>query len=180
MSKIISLNFINKNNICLNPDNYPIIYFWDGYNTIFDTMLEDVNFINLLTSQYCTVENYTNINIYMNEYDLELESYSQEILELQSKMPLNLEILHQLAYKYIETILIDLHKISLKKDFEELSESSVDNIIKIYTILENKYKERISYETLKKYILSQLQQKYNLNNDNCEYIINLYSEIIDL
>ena len=182
MSKIVSLNFIkqdNKNNsICLNPSNYPILYYWDGQETIFEAMIKDDSFINLLTTQYCTVDNYSNINIYMNEFDLDNNSYNQEIIELQKQMPLTIDILQNLAYSYIETILIDLHKISIKEDYKLLVESHIDNIINIYTILKSKYKERISQETLKQYILSQLQQKYKLNNLNCEHIIKLYNDII--
>ena len=182
MSKIISLNFIiqdNKNNsICLNTSNYPILYYWDGQETIFEAMIKDDSFINLLTTQYCTVDNYSNINIYMNEFDLNSNIYNQEIIELQKQMPLTLEILQNLSYSYIETILIDLYKISVKEDYKILVESHIDNIINIYTILKSRYKERISQETLKQYILSQLQQKYKLNKSNCEHIIKLYNDII--
>ena len=182
MKKLISINFIktnNKNNsICLNPDNYPIIFYWDGTMTIFDALVEDLGFINLLKSQYCTVDNYSNINLYMNEFDIEEESYSQEILELQSKLPLSLDILQYLAYKYIETILLDLYKISIKEEYKLLVESDIDNIVNIYTILKDRYKERINPETLKNYILSQLQQKYQLNQTNCDYVIKIYSDII--
>lgn len=114
----------------------------------------------------------------MNEFDIEEESYSQEILELQSKLPLSLDILQYLAYKYIETILLDLYKISIKEEYKLLVESNIDNIVNIYTILKDKYKERINPETLKNYILSQLQQKYQLNQTNCDYVIKIYSDII--
>ena len=182
MSKIISLNFIKQdeknNSICLSPSNYPILYYWNGQESVFDAMIHDDGFINLLTTQYCTVDNYSNINIYMNEFDLDSNIYNQEIIELQKQMPLTLEILQSLSYSYIETILIDLHKISIKEDYKLLVESHIDNIINIYTILKSRYKERISQETLKQYILSQLQQKYKLNSSNCEHIIKLYDDII--
>lgn len=182
MAKIISLNFIktdDKNNsICLSPSNYPILYYWDGRETVFEAMIEEIGFIELLTTQYFTLENYSNISIYMNEYNLDNNEYSQEILDLQSKLPLTLDILQNLSYTYIETILLDLYKISLKEDYKLLVESHIDNIINIYTILKDKYKERISQETLKQYILSQLQQKYKLNVSNCNYVIKLYNDIL--
>ena len=182
MAKIVSLNFIkndDKNNsICVSPSNYPILYYWDGQETVFDAMIEEIGFVELLTTQYFTLENYSNISIYMNEYNLDNNEYDQEIVELQKKLPLTLDILHNLAYTYIETILIDLYKISMKEDYKLIVESHIDNIINIYTILKDKYKERISQETLKQYILSQLQQKYKLNNFNCEYVIKLYNDIL--
>ena len=179
MSKIISLNFIHKNNKCLNPNKYPIIYFWDGINNIFDSMLGDIEFTNFLINNFCTIENYTNINIYMNEFEIENESYSQEILELQSIFPLTNKFLESLSYVYIETILLDLYRISIKEEYKLLVESNIDNIINIYYILKDKYKERINSETLNKYILSQLQQKYNLNKDNCDEILKIYKGIIE-
>ena len=181
MSKIISLNFIkNQNNQIsyLNPNNFPILFYWNGSNTIYDEMKNNHEFIDLILDKFCNISNYTQTMIYISDYDIENEQYSQYIISIQEFYPIKQNLLNNLGYIYIEQILLDLYKITMKEEYKLLVESIIDNILNIYTILKDKYQERINPITLQKYILSELQQKYLLTSDNCNYIIKLYNDII--
>lgn len=182
MNKIVSLNFIKTNSDnsieYLNPNKFPIMFFWNGNDTVIQEMSNNEEFIELIITKYCTTDNYSLTNIYLTDYNIDEDSYEQHQIEIQRFITLAAEELKQLSYKYIEEILLNLYKTSMKDEYKLLVESDIDNIINIYTILKDKYKTRISPETLKNYILSQLQQKYKLTESNCEEIIRLYDEII--
>ena len=182
MSKIISLNIIKKSNtelpVYLNPTNFPILFFWNGQNTMIQEMKADEEFMKLLLNQICTVNNYSSSFINVLSYDMDTEEYKQYTIAIQDFIDLDDDLLGDLEYSYIETILLNLYKIAMKKDYKLIVESSIDNILNIYTILKNTYKERVSPTTIKQYILSELQQTYKLNNNNCNYVIQVFNDII--
>lgn len=176
MSKILSLNFVKTN--LLNPTKFPLLFYWNGENTVIEEMTNNEDFMELVVNKYCTIELYSYTTIYLIEYDIDNDKYEQINIPIQKFLSIENDRLYNLRYKYIEEILLNLYKISMKEEYKLLVESDIDNIVNIYTILKNKYKERINPETLQKYILSQLQQVYQLNNFNCNYIIKTYDEII--
>jgi len=182
MQKILSINIINQKDknhqYILNPTSHPIIFYWDGQKNIVDEIFGNEQFLEYIYNNILNIENYSFTYLYYNDYDIEDDNIRQESLNLQDIYKLSLHNLSNLANDYIFDIMINLYKIVYKKEYDCKYDTIIDNIMDIYRILKNKYKERISVETLEQYVRSQLQQQYLLNADNIEYVLNVYRELI--
>ena len=183
MIKILSLNLVKNslnNNKILNPSNYPILYYWDGNNQVINEILNNKEFSQYINDKIINLDNYSFTKLYIIDYDLDSENYNQQIVDIQELYSLSINNYNDLAYQYLYNIFKKLYNISIKKEYKPTdNDTYIDDIIEIYTLLKNKFKERISVETLKQYIISQLQQEYKLNKNNIDYIINLYKDIIN-
>ena len=132
-----------------------------------------------MNSNILNINNYSFSHIYYNEYAIDDDKIQQKSMSIQDIYELEKNHLYNLVLEYIYDIMVKLYQIVYKKNYENDDKSEIDNIINIYTILKEKYKERVSSTTLEQYIRSQLQQNYLLNNANIEYIISIYKDLIN-
>jgi len=182
MNSIICFNIIGKDNKLINPNgiNTPILYSWVNENDLFGTMRKDEGFYEYLSNVCFNINNYQYTKMYFIKYDIKNDNYSNYEYVIQNEYKLkNIEDNNAFYLDYIIEILKTLYKYSIKKDYiinDELSK--IDNITSIYTELKNKFEKKIISDTFINYVRSELQQKYLLNKDNTEYIINKFKELI--
>ena len=185
MIKLLSINIINQKDkqypIILNPTSHPIIFYWNDLNenNIIDEIFQNEQFLEYMNSNILNINNYSFSHIYYNEYAINEDKIQQKSMSIQDIYELEKNHLYNLVLEYIYDIMVKLYQIVYKKNYENDDKSEIDNIINIYTILKEKYKERVSSTTLEQYIRSQLQQNYLLNNANIEYVINIYKDLIN-
>ena len=181
MKKILSLNLVNTQLKNLNPSTYPILFYWNQDHTIEEELLNNEDFKDFINKEILNVENYSYTKIYIVGYDIETEEYNQKTIDIQYLYNMNDLDLVILSQQYILEIFKNLHRISIKSEYSINNDdiSIIDDIIKIYTILKNKFDKRISPETVKQYLISQLEQEFKLSDQNIQYIINTYNQIIN-
>ena len=85
----------------------------------------------------------------------------------------------KLSLEYLVAIFKYLYKYALKEEYKENEDQSyIDIIIDIYHILKERNQKKILPETVRNYILSELQQKYKLSVKNMDYVLTQYDNII--
>lgn len=185
MQKILSINIISKKDKqehkLLNPVLYPIIFYWNDLNNnnLIDEVFHNDAFLDYINSNILNTENYSFSYMYYNEYTVDEDEIQQHSIDIQNIYKMKDNNLYSLANDYIFDIMSNLYQIVYKKNYEIDNKPKIDIILDIYTILKEKYKERVSSETLEQYIHSQLQQKYILSSDNIEFVLNIYKELIN-
>ena len=72
-----------------------------------------------------------------------------------------------------------LYKTSIKEEYEYIeNKDEIYNIINIYNKLKNKFKTRVSTETIINWVRSVLLEKDNFNIKNTNYIIDKLTKIL--
>lgn len=168
MNTFCAINIIDSNNRLRNKDLCPIMYIWDGQENLFESMKKTEDFSNYIKElgffEKCKDYNFGKIIgfTYKKEDDKEKSYEHQEIL-IQELFPCDLE--NPLSQYILNECMEDLYYKAFKKKLEN------PNVVTIYNKLKEKYKERLSDETIYQAIRSKLQtdEKYiglNLNNIN--------------
>lgn len=173
--KLFAFNILSSQGTLFNPTSIPILYeYTDKQNEdLYDSMTQNEGFKYIIDTKCMNIKEYAFSKISMLIYDIDTEEYSDNVEYIQDIY----KVSNELADEYILDIFKYLHKYSLKTDYESNLESSIDIIIDIYSKLIEKFKTKINKTTLKEYIRSQLQQKYKLNSDNVNKIIERYENI---
>jgi len=133
--------------------------------------------MNYIENTCLNTKNYSISKMCYFIYNIIDETYNQYEKNIQDIIPI--ENHNILSLDYILEIFKNLYKISMKKDYESQNEDNkIEDILQIYQELKEKYNTRVSLETIKKYIQSELN-KMGLNDDNISYINQQLSNIIE-
>lgn len=120
---------------------------------------------------------YSTINIIM--YDLEHNDTKNVSYNIQMIYDMKTNELKELAYLYLYDILNELHN-ELNNELNEgnnIKQNVVEDIRKLYDEIYQINNENISKETILKYVESKLQQKYELTQNNINFIIETFLKI---
>ncbi len=176
MDKLISINIITTDNLLLNQTKYPILYYYNDSSDLINSLLNDIEFSSYLDNTCINTKYYSITKICYFIYNIESEVYTQEEKNIQDIIPIQNK--SQLAFQYLLEIFSNLYKISMKKEFAS-TDDIIINIANIYQELKKKYNQRVSIETIKKYIQGELQNTYHLNSNNVQYILSKLEDIIE-
>ena len=173
--KFIAFNILSSQGTLFNPTSIPILYEYidEQGEDLYASMTHNDAFNDLINTTCMNIKEYPYSKISMVLYDDNTGIYSDNVTYIQDIY----NITNELADEYLLDIFKYLYKYSLKTDYESKFELAMDMIIDIYSRLIERFKSKINKTTLKEYIRSQLQQKYKLNTDNTDKIIERYESI---
>lgn len=175
---IVVINIINESNLSIL-NRIPIVFLWDGEGNLTDSIMrhenmkkylesnnvfKDINLYSNVSLNYCTAFSKT-------EYSTD-KLYIQDIFKIsdfENYKNLILNILTDIYYKKI-------------KGADEIGNSIPTDEEKIRFIinkLKEKYDNKLNIETVINYIRQQLKEKYSLNDNNSQFLINIIKDSID-
>ena len=187
---LVAINLITKDRQLLNPTDVPILLYWnDGAGR---TIAEEY-FFNDVSHNYtiklcCNMDLYTfsELNLFYfkdNDGDGE-EDYTEYKVDIQELFELNkLNDVERVFYKeYINQIFDYLYNCVYKESPEWSLEpwQWEDDIIHIYKKIKEKSPDRVTKATVVNYVRSELSQKYGLNPNNTNWIIENLQKILKL
>ena len=182
MDYLVSLNIISSTGKLLNYSNVPILFYWDNDD---ETLLENKIFEykdwqNYIEDVCLNIKEYAESKISYFKYNIKSESIEQNTFNIQHYYLLQYSDRgKKLSLEYLVAIFKYLYKYALKEEYKENEDQSyIDIIIDIYHILKERNQKKILPETVRNYILSELQQKYKLSVKNMDYVLTQYDNII--
>ena len=185
-SCFVAINIVSSElenvNILLNDNNgFPIIFYWNGIDDIFDKISKDEKFLNIINNYVFNYDTYDKTFLKLSFINTGNENiYNQKevsIQELYSLENLNKDFM----YMYLQNIVTDLYEKFFKEkyiisDIEDLT--SKDIIKDIFYKIENNDKREIVQSTIINYIRNKLNENTKLTKENKEYLINSLEDII--
>ena len=180
MNQLVAFNIISGDKL-LNPTNVPVLYYWNNEDgNLSDDLINDENFKNFIEDTCLNVNEYAKSKISYFKYDMSTEAYAQDVMIVQKVYSLSKINGKHLALSYLIEIFKYLYKYAIKEDYDVKNDTpAIDILLDIYNILKERNQKKILPETVRNYVRSELQQKYKLNEDNIEYILSSYDEIIN-
>lgn len=182
---LVAINIINNENDkkeLLNKTNFPILYYWDGENSLTESIKNDVDF-----KQYC-LSICNNLDIYLNskihyfyfKFKDDTDDYTEfDELPLTDIIKLDEFNDNSIYINYLIYLFKRLYFNAYKTEYNtELN--NIDIIEDIYKQIKNKFSTRISKTTIINWVRSRLTKKnidiYNTNIiiDNLTNILNKY------
>lgn len=185
-SCFVAINIVSSElenvNVLLNDNNgFPIIFYWNGIDDIFDKISKDEKFLNIINNYVFNYDTYDKTFLKLSFINTDNENiYNQKevsIQELYSLENLNKDFM----YMYLQNIVTDLYEKFFKEkyiisDIEDLT--SKDIIKDIFYKIENNDKREILQSTIINYIRNKLNENTKLTKENKEYLINILEDII--
>lgn len=182
MDYLVSLNIISSTGKLLNHSNVPILFYWDNDDetTLENKIFEYKDWQNYIEDVCLNIKEYAESKISYFKYNIKSESIEQNTFNIQHYYLLqNSDRGKKLSLEYLVAIFKYLYKYALKEEYKESEDQSyIDIIIDIYHILKERNQKKILPETVRNYILSELQQKYKLSVKNMDYVLLQYDNII--
>ena len=200
--KILSFNITkyisDKNTYILKnvTNEYPSLFYLNKNDeeNITNVLMTNSQFNKYIHSEILnniSYYSYSTINIIM--YDLEHNDTKSINYNIQMIYDMKTNELKELAYLYLYDILNELHnelnlnyKLNneLNEDLNDtlneennIKQNVVEDIRKLYDEIYQINNENISKETILKYVESKLQQKYELTQNNINFIIETFLKI---
>ena len=185
MNYLVAFNIISaKNDKLLNPSDVPVLFYWneETENDLSKDLVNDENFKNYIDDYCINIKEYSGSHISYLKYNIKTEELTQDTLFVQDVYKLtNISIGKKLALQYLLDIFKYLYHYATKEIYmyDNDKKADIDVLLDIYNILKERNQTKILPETVRNYVRSELQQKYLLHNDNIEYILSQYDEIIN-
>ena len=190
---LVAINIIqnvDNQNILLQQNTVPMLFYWNGEGTIQDSLVKDKNFVNRIIELCVNSDKYTSSSIsyfYFTYDENDSEKYQEANYNIQDLF--SLEFLDNeyhydysiIAKSYLYKIFQSLYKQSMKKDFESDDDFLFDNaqsIKHMYDDIQNKYKQKFIKESCLNYVRSELMKVYQLSNKNSNMIIEFLNSCI--
>lgn len=174
---LVAINVVDKNSSLLNPTPVPILFYWDGKDSLEDIIKESNDFKEFISYKTFNSGNYTtsSINYFFFEYDEEgNEKYTEGHIDVQSLYLLE-NMSEQESLFYYEYLMKHVNKLyvnAFKKEFINDSGLKTDDIIKeIYNQIQGAYSSKFSYDTFINYMRLNLQKHENMNSQNIEFVL---------
>ena len=185
-SCFVAINIVSSElenvNILLNDNNgFPIIFYWNGIDDIFDKISKDEKFLNIINNYVFNYDTYDKTFLKLSFINTGNENiYNQKevsIQELYSLENLNKDFM----YMYLQNIVTDLYEKFFKEKYiiSNIEDLTSKDIIKdIFYKIENNDKREILQSTIINYIRNKLNENTKLTKENKEYLINSLEDII--
>lgn len=180
---LVAINILDINNILLNNQltsnnsSAPLLYYWNGETDVINDLQNSESLCKRCSSLFINnPEDYLTISLslFYFKYDEngeeqyeDVHKNIQDIIYLENLD--NDEIVNHFILKHFSY----LYKTSIKEEYEyDNNKDEIYNIIVIYNKLKNKFKTRVSTETIINWVRSVLLEKDKFNAKNTNYIIN--------
>lgn len=185
---LVAINIVKDNNILLNPTAIPILLYWNDkqYKTIDEEIFNNENSYKYIISKCANIEAYTLSKIsffyFKDTNNDNTEDYLEYNIDVQQLFKLSVLNSEDTSFykDYINESFKYLYLCSFKEDYEFSTNPLVweECIIDIFDKLRKKYPNKISKDTIINYVRSELLQKYKLNTDNSNWIIDKLKNIL--
>lgn len=185
-SCFVAINIVSSElenvNVLLNDNNgFPIIFYWNGIDDIFDKISKDEKFLNIINNYVFNYDTYDKTFLKLSFINTGNENiYNQKevsIQELYSLENLNKDFM----FMYLQNIVTDLYEKFFKEKYiiSNIEDLTSKDIIKdIFYKIENNDKREILQSTIINYIRNKLNENTKLTKENKEYLINSLEDII--
>lgn len=184
---LVAIN-LTTNNKLENPNEVPILFYWNGEGDLKETIFSDLEFLTLVKSNVLTFQKYAIAKVswfYFKGSDNEDdEIYYDEILNIQDNLTLESlckdDPMCTFWHEYIKSHFAYLYQCSFKSlyTFDPIPDNFNDEIIDIYKKLKERNPNKIIKSTVINYIRLELSKTNNLNKDNIEFLMNKLDEIL--
>lgn len=186
MNTFCALNIIDSKGSLINKDNRPLMYIWDGKNELWEQIGKDESFKEYIVKELNIPDNFVNyINSTIVSFIYKKESTSESVYEnkeisIQEMYPL--EDNPNIGLYLLTFIMNHLYKLSFKEFPQKPENESYERYIYwLYQRIKDKYKEKLSNETIVQAVRNIIQtdkEFEGLNLDNQEYLIKQITNII--
>lgn len=178
----------------INKDNVPLLFYFNGGQSIIDDMISNEDFIKYLKDNgvfslsvsnhdVITASNYFETYIAMFYYNN--TQYEQHTFKLEDVYPLHKiddELREIVTYNTLSTEFNKMYERVMKKPYVmQFQTSSLYEYVRyMYDEIKNAYNERITPTTVINYIRMQLSTQYNgkINADSVTYLVGILTNIL--
>ena len=184
---LVAINILNNdvllNNKLVNNNSYaPILYYWNGETDIVKDLQSSESLCKKCSSLFDNPEQYLTISLslfYFKYDENNEEQYEDVCRQIQDIIYLENFESDEIVNHFILKHFCYLYKTSIKEEYEYIeNKDEIYNIINIYNKLKNKFKTRVSTETIINWVRSVLLEKDNFNAKNTNYIIDKLTKIL--
>lgn len=179
----VAINIISSDNKLYNKNSTPLLFYWNGEDNICDELKKSDKFVSMIKTLISLNKDlYTDLMLsyFYFKYVNGQEQYSEEVKNIQDILLLENFDSINIVNNFLITHFKELYTISFKEDYTVDTELSVNEIIiDIYTKLKERFKSRITDETITYWIMSVLNDNDHLNKDNINFIITYLKTILD-
>ena len=173
---LVAINIISKDKL-INKNGVPILFYWNGENTLIKSLYEDESFKSLLRNTVINHYNYTDAKLvfFYFLYENGEEKYIEDISMIQNGMPLS--SLDDESRMFYKTYLWHHFEFLYDSAFHEPYEKNMslfdvdDSILDVYDKIQDKYPKRVIKSTVVNYIRGELQKTDKLSIENTDWII---------
>jgi hypothetical protein len=179
---LVAINITNNENKLLNKTSMPMLFYWNGESDVLDDLSKDENLIEYTKNLITNPADYLNIFVsyfYFKYNENNEEDYSDNTLQIQDLILLEKFESDHIVLYFLKKLFLTLYKISFKMDFPEEGNNASDDIKKMCYAIKEKFKTRLTKETIINWVRSALLEKDHLNTQNTEYIILKLNQIIN-
>lgn len=185
---LVAINILDDNNILLNNQvvsnnsSAPLLYYWNGEMDIINDLQNSESLCKKCSSLFDNPEQYLTISLslFYFKYDENGEEQYEDVCkQIQDIIYLENFESDEIVNHFILKHFCYLYKTSIKEEYEYIeNKDEIYNIINIYNKLKNKFKTRVSTETIINWVRSVLLEKDNFNIKNTNYIIDKLTKIL--
>lgn len=184
--KLVSFNTISHHGQSIHlytKDGYPILFYWDcqhdladELNTNQDLKQSVMNIVNNHQTLYGLLT-FNGFIFYIDDHQEEhFEKFSYHVQDIY---PLTDDDNSKLVKnKYIMAILNSLYEKTFNKEYKFNDFLFESSIVDIYKKLKDKHGDKINLNTILNYIKSSLLNDYQVNQANCESIVQYIKDIL--
>lgn len=173
---LVTFNIVNEN-ILLQNDPFPILFYWNGENSIEEDMKSSDDFYALLQNKCFNTSDYTraNVSYFYFEYDEDTneEKYVDKKVNIQN-FYLFKDMKEQDASFYIGYLFKYMQKLysnAFKQAYDSKNLERKDAIKDMFNQIQELHPDRFSIESLCNYIRLQLQKHEQMLAENIEYVL---------
>lgn len=180
---LVAINIVDIDNKLLNKSNAPLLYYWNGVSDIVEDLRNDDDFKKYCEILFISPDKYLDIFMsyfYFKYNDDGSENYQENTCQIQDIIYLNSFPSKHIVMHFLVEHFLNLSKISIKSDnnYNNIEDNAEETIVNIYNILKNKFKSRITKETVINWIRSVLIDTNHFNTVNTNYIISELEKIL--
>jgi hypothetical protein len=180
MNNCVAINIIVDDKL-MNDRGIPYLLYWDGKSPIDEVLRNDEQFISKLNSTVMTVSNYPLAKIAYfyftedEEHEWE-EKYADNVIDIQTWIPLADMLNINLAMRYVMNINLELYNKAFGLPYKE-TKNVVEDVKAVWKSFKSKYQTRLTKTTYTEYIRTEIV-KLPLSDDNKTFIMNELSQMI--
>jgi hypothetical protein len=171
---LVTLNIFDIDNKLLNKTTSPLLYYWNGESDILNDFRKDEQFVKAYETLFLTPQKYIEIMVsyvYFKYNDDGEEIFEEHTTDIQDIIYLDRFNSKHIVSYYLVNHFNELYRNSFKTN-KELNDTDWETyIIEIYKAVKNKFKDRLSKQTIINWVRSLLLDKDHFNTHNTNIII---------
>ena len=170
---IVAINIFD-NDVLINKDKVPILFYWQKTTDVISSLQENDEFVIYISNHIKCYDNsyLTLIYFELDDNNPETEEAYQEFKKLMIQDLFSLDKFEKsFIYSIVISFFYDLFNICFKEQYINKLSSTEEQIIDICKKLKAKYKQKLNIETIINYIYSKLNEETQLNSTNINILI---------